>query len=310
MKKPVNRHVRLAVALAAALGFLPLLSSPVAATSVTPLGQGQLADEQAYAATVSVDPNTVKSVAQMPDRWFQALQLDSAGRATLGITLGHGQFTAFGETEPSTYVDLWAVLDPAKLPLPERNYDTSSIMGNRADFYLIQLAGDGGWDRWLTAGGVNLGPYVRNVPGMNETLTPGLLDTLNFAAPNPYALQFTQTATKPLISVPGGFHNNWWRATTNGTWRMDDVVQTVNVAQFKDWSLSTDPATPLGQLIAGGTTAGTCAIPSLAGGQLQLGTNPLSPLLTTATGQFGLGCTTGLTSAAGATVTTELIPSS
>jgi hypothetical protein len=72
--------------------------------------------------------------------------------------------------------------------------------------------------------------------------------------PRPGAPRFVLSGTvQPSPTPAGSFLANWWQQTENGVVKMSTSVPVINIGGA-DLTLTTDPSSPLGQLIGGGVT--------------------------------------------------------
>jgi hypothetical protein len=232
---------------------------------------------------LSADPAVVRKIGQVPDRW--KLALDDHGKATLYLeTPGECKMTIEGAQHTFAYTALSALLDGAALPAPEKKRDTSNAAGLPLNRWLISWsAGDAAFVRWLRKD-TGLGRLVTYVPGLRYEEGSGLPHEMRFSAPAPAPSPFVLTATivadgvmpiAPLVS-------DLWRETSAGSVMIETGhIDPDRFGFFKDWKLTTDPASPLGQMIGGGSASGTCTPDNL-----------ISPLPARLAGKVDSGCFT------------------
>jgi hypothetical protein len=262
-------------------GALASLGNPLAAIADDP---NSLMGSCFGALTVlSANPAVVRKVGKIPDRW--KLALDGRGKATLYLeTPGQCELTIGGVKHTFAYTALSALLDGAALPGPEKRRDTSNVAGLPLDRWLMSWsASDAAFVRWLRKG-TGLGRLVTYVPGLRYEEGSGLPHQMRFSAPSPTPSPFTLTSTivadgviplAPLVS-------DLWRETSAGSVMIEaGHIDPDRFGVFKDWKLTTDPASPLGRMIGGGSASGTCTATQL-----------VAPLPARLAGKIDSGCFT------------------
>lgn len=230
-------------AVARAQGFDPNVATYGASSSVL--------------ASIPVDLSLLRAQGGIPARW--GLQLTPAGKATLFFGMDNAPVTVMGRTRRVRVGLLLAVLDPSKLPSPERAQDTSNFEGSPEDFYILSLSvSDQGFADWFRQG-TGLGDLVQYVPGLNSELGPGPLHQYAFTAPamSPIPVKFTATVTDPAFPLYSAT-SDWWRQTPEGTLRLEVADHNETLGLFQNWQLNTEPQSFLGRILGGAERSFTC----------------------------------------------------
>lgn len=208
---------------------------------------------------LSADPAVVRAQGHIPARW--KLALDGSGRAREYLDTGNCEQTLDGRTRPVVWDQLSAELDSANLPSPERSRSTSDVEGKPYDLYLMGWsANDRDFVKWLKAG-TGLGDdIVRYVPGLKLQMSGTGLRHYEFDAPKRNQSPFRLTASyTPNVIPVFPVESNFWRQTSAGSVLFDQAHTVPGIfGFFQQWAISTDPASPLGRMIGGGTQTRTC----------------------------------------------------
>jgi len=103
----------------------------------------------------------------------------------------------------------------------------------------------------------DLGLAAQYVEPLRYDLDPALPDVpndLSVVVPRPGSPRFMLDGTVvPTTTPSGSFEAIWWSKTSAGTIRMDTLVPVIATSLNADVTLTTDPASALGQLIGGAT---------------------------------------------------------
>ena len=266
------------------LGRVLVLAAVLASTGA-PAAYAQGADAGAFHspgceagvfAFLAADPAAVRAEGRVPVRW--KLALDSDGKARLFLDMASCQMTLGGRTRTVVYTNLAAQLDSASLPSPERQRSTSNVEGKPNDYYLLAWnAADHDFVRWMQTG-TGLGDIARLVPGLTFQLAAGEAEReFAFGAPKPNQSPFQLTATvlRPVIPVYP-ITINFWRETPVGSVMLETSHDLPYLfGFFEQWTLKTDPTSPLGRMIGGDEQVRTCAATALPAPLIgQGGTDP------------------------------------
>jgi hypothetical protein len=215
------------------------------------------------------------------------LALDDDGKAIMFVeTPGQCEMTIEGAKRTFAYTTTSVLLDAASLTPAERERDTSTAAGAPFDTWLISWsASDASFVRWLR-NDTGRGALVTYVPGLRYQEGSGVPHRFRYEAPAPAPTKFVLTST---IIADGVFPlaplvQNFWRETRAGSVMIEaghPLTDPDRFGFFDDWKLTTDPESPLGQMIGGGEASGTCTPQQL-----------VSPLPTRLAGKVAGGCFT------------------
>lgn len=222
-----------------------VIGTAVASVALTALQSAGAAPSSAanagVLAVLSADASSVRAVGHVPTRWN--LLLDSSGKASLILFMYDGTMVVGSAKHHYQWVTLSVILDSSKLPAGL--HSTSDAEGLPSDLYLLAWSTKNApLARWL--GSARLGSATSYVPGLDFNLGAGVAPTFNFTAPKPSSSPFSFAAQLTPTFLPTSPDTvNYWRDTPLGTARIETNDNNEQIGGFVQWSLRTDPGTPL-----------------------------------------------------------------